>query len=197
MRVRMSLIASSLLLCTVAVNSAHAAATIGARAGVSIAKASLDAQQNFDTANRTGFTGTIFLDLGLGVINLQPEISYIQKGAKDATTGAKIKLDYVETAALLKVGLPLPVIQPHVFAGIGADFNTDTSITFANSTLTTKNVDWTVPLGADVKLAFGKLGVYADARYAVGLTNINEGTAVVKDLKNRAWILSAGVGVAF
>jgi hypothetical protein len=197
MRIRNSMIASSLLLCAVGANSAHAGTTIGARAGVSIAKASLDAQQNFDTANRTGFTGTLFLDSGLGLINLQPEVSYIQKGAKSATTGAKIALNYVEVAALLKVGLPIPVVQPHVFAGIGADINTDTSINFGNSTLTTKNMDWTVPLGVDVKLAFGKLGVYADARYAVGLANINQGTDVVKDLKNRAWILSAGVGCEF
>jgi hypothetical protein len=31
----------------------------------------------------------------------------------------------------------------------------------------------------------------------VGLTEVNEGTAVVQNLKSRAWILSAGVGVEF
>lgn len=197
MRILTSIIASSLIGCAIVASSAQAGTTLGARLGASIAKASLDAQQSLDPANRTGFTGTLFLDSSFGVVGLQPEVSYIQKGAKNATTGAKIELDYVEVAALLKVGLPLPVVQPHVFAGIGADFNTDTSIIFENSTLTTKNVDWTVPLGVDVRLGFGKLGVYADARYAVGLTEVNEGTAVVQNLKNRAWILSAGVGVEF
>lgn len=192
-----SIIASSLLSCAVLASSAQAGTTLGARIGASIATASLDAQANFDPENRTGFTGTIFLDSGLGFFNLQPEVSYIQKGAKNATTGVEIALDYIEVAALLKVGLPIPVIQPHVFAGIGADFNTDTSITYENATLTTKNVDWTVPLGADIRLTFGKLGVYADARYAVGLTDISEGTAIFTDLKNRAWILSAGVGFEF
>ena len=192
-----SIIASSLLSCVVLANASQAGTTIGARIGASIATASLDAQENFDPENRTGFTGTIFLDSGLGYINVQPEVSYIQKGAKNATTDVEIALDYVEVAVLLKLGLPIPTVQPHVFAGIGADFNMDTSITYENATLTTKNVDWTVPIGADIRLAFGKLGVYADARYAVGLTDISEGTAIFTDLKNRAWILSAGVGWMF
>jgi Outer membrane protein beta-barrel domain len=197
MRIRMPVIATSLFLGAAVASSAHAVTTIGARAGVSIASVSLDAQQTFDAANRTGFTGTLFLDSGLGFINLQPEVSYIQKGAKSVTTDATIALDYIEVAALLKIGLPIPAIQPHVFVGIGADISTDTSIDVNNSTLTINNLDWTVPLGVDIRLAFGRLGVYADARYAVGLANINEGTAIFANLKNRAWILSAGVGCEF
>ena len=197
MRIRMSILAGSLILGAVGANSALAAATLGARLGVSIAKASLDVQQSFETANRTGFTGTVFLDTGTGVLSLQPEVSYIQKGAKNATTGAVIKLDYVELAALLKAGLPLPAIQPHVFAGIGADFSTDNNVTVGNIDFSTKKADWTVPIGVDVKVAVGSLAICADARYAIGLTDISKGSANVRNLKTRAWIVSAGVGMSF
>ena len=197
MRIRISILASSFISCALAATAAHAAATLGARIGVSIAKASLDIQQNFDPANRTGFAGTVFLDAGMGVLNLQPEVSFIQKGAKDAITGDAIKLDYVELAALLKAGLPLVVVQPHVFAGVAADFSTKTSVNFSNIDLSTKNADWTIPIGVDIKVPFGKLALYGDARYAIGLTDVSKGAANVTDLKNRAWILSAGIGTSF
>jgi hypothetical protein len=197
MRVRKSILASSLVLCAIVASSAQAVGTLGARLGVSISKASLDVKQNFDSANRTGFAGTVFLDLGLGVLDLQPEASYIQKGAKDATTGDVIKLDYVELAALIKAGLPLPTIQPHVFVGLAADYATKNDFTVSNIDFSTKNADWTVPIGVDLKLALGKLALYGDARYAIGLTDVSKGSANVTNLKNRAWILSAGIGTSF
>ncbi len=198
MRHRISILACSLALCAVFANSAQAVGTLGARFGASIAKASLDnVQQNFDSANRTGFAGTVFLDLGLGLFSLQPEASYIQKGAKDATTGTVIKLDYIELAALIKAGLPLPTIQPHVFVGLGADYATKNDFTVSNIDFSTKNADWTVPIGVDLKLALGKMALYADARYAIGLTDVSKGTGNVTNLKNRAWILSAGIGTSF
>jgi hypothetical protein len=196
-RTRKSILASSFILIAVAAVSAQAGVTLGARAGVSIAKASLDVQQNFDSANRTGFAGTVFLDTGMGILNIQPEISFIQKGAKDAISGDAIKLDYVEAAALLKAGLPLVVVQPHVFAGIAAGFATKDNFRVGNVDFSTKTADWTIPIGVDVRVPLGSLALYGDARYAIGLTDVSKGTTNVKDLKNRAWILSAGIGTSF
>jgi hypothetical protein len=197
MRTRMSILVAFLTLCLAFTGSARAAATFGARFGESIAKASLDAQQNFDRANRTGFTATVFLDTGLGLFDLQPEVSYVQKGVKDAITGEEIKLDYVELAALIKTGLPLPLIQPHLFTGLAADYSTRKHAGFGTFDFSTKGADWTVPIGADLRIALGKYAIYGDARYDIGLTDVAQGSANVKNLKNRAWILSAGVGETF
>lgn len=173
------------------------ATTLGVRAGVSIAKASLDIQQNLNSDNRTGFAGTVFLDGGGGLLGLQPEVSYLQKGVKDGTTGEVVELDYVELAALVKAGLPLGLIQPHVFVGIGADYSTNSTTKLQNIDFSVRNADWSLPIGADVRIPLGKYALYGDARYAIGLTDINKGSANVQNLKNRAWILSAGIGCSF
>ena len=189
--------ASLVVLCLVLPGAANAAgAVLGARAGVSVAKASLDASQTFASENRTGFAGTIFLDLGGALLNIQPEVSYIQKGLKDGNSGETLELDYFEAAALLKAGLPLPVLQPHVFGGIAADFRVQDNIP-ADIQFSAKNADWNLLFGADVKFARKKFVLYADGRYAMGLTDVTQTSDVVHDLKNRAWILSAGIGMPF
>jgi hypothetical protein len=188
---------SVLVLLLLAPAAAQAAgAVLGARAGVSVASASLDVNETFSSDNRTGFAGTIFLDLGSALLNLQPEASYVQKGIQDGNTGETLELDYFELAGLLKVGLPIPVVQPHLFGGIGADFRVQDNIP-ADVTFSAKNADWNLIFGADVKFGLGKVILYGDGRYALGLTDVTEASDVVQDMKNRAWIFSAGVGLPF
>jgi hypothetical protein len=189
--------ASLAVLCLVLPGAASAAGgVLGARGGVSVASASLDVNQTFSSENRTGFAGTIFLDLGAALLNLQPEASYIQKGIKDGNSGQTLELDYFELAALLKAGLPIPVVQPHVFGGIGADFRVQDNVP-SDITFSAKNADWNLIFGADVKFALGKIILYGDGRYAMGLTDVTEASDVVTDMKNRAWIFSAGIGLPF
>jgi hypothetical protein len=188
---------SLVVLCLVLPGAASAAgAVLGARGGVSVASASLDVNQTFSSENRTGFAGTIFLDLGAALLNLQPEASYVQKGIEDGNTGQTLELDYFELAALLKVGLPIPVVQPHVFGGVGADFRVQDNVP-ADITFSSKNTDWNLIFGADVKFVLGKFILYGDGRYAMGLTDVTEASDVVTDMKNRAWIFSAGIGMPF
>jgi hypothetical protein len=182
-------IAAALLVMTLSAGAAHAGGLIGLRAGVSVAEASFDIDQTFSSDNRTGFAATGFAQLGLGVILLQPEISYIQKGLDE------VKLDYIELAVLAKAGLPIPVVSPHVFAGIGADFQTKSESDFVG--LDTKNTDWTAIFGADVMFNLGAVTAVVDGRYGLGLTEIQSGTSPVSDLKNRAWLFSAGLAKQF
>jgi len=188
------LLGSVLMLSATMAPPALAVGLIGIRGGVSVASVSLDINQTFSEENRTGFAGSGFLSMGLGVITIQPEVSYIQKGAKDATTGSELKLDYFEVAGLAKFGLPIPVVTPHAFAGFAADFEVDKSSKFA---VDTSSVDYNLLFGVDVEFHLGKLVIVGDGRYALGLTDVSEASEVVKDLKNRAWILSAGLAHAF
>ena len=139
--------------------------------------------------------GTVFLATGAGMFELQPEVSYVQKGVEDQITGEALELDYLELAGLLKWGLPLVVVHPHIFGGIAADFEVDKKTPF-NNQFDTKSTDWNLILGADVSVPFGAWSLWGDGRYGIGLTDVSD-SAVVSDLKNRAWIFSAGVGHSF
>lgn len=179
----------AILACITTTAPCWAAGVLGARAGVSIAKADVKATDLFDEDNRTGFAGTAFLALGSGLFSLQPEVSYIQKGVGD------IALDYAEAAALLKLGVPIiPNITPHALAGIGADFEVKKD---SEIEIETEDIDWTAIFGADVFIDMGLLTLVVDARYALGLRDIRQAGDAVSDLKNRAWLVSAGAGLKF
>jgi hypothetical protein len=173
------------------VSPAGAVGVIGVRGGVSIASADVDsAEELIAEDNRTGFAGTGFVTLGLGVLTLQPEVSYIQKGTD------QFHLDYVELAGLLKFGLPIiPVIKPSLFAGVGADF--EASSDADEFSVQTNSTDWNLIVGADVNIALSRMIVIGDVRYAVGLSDISSPDDVFGDVKNRAWLISAGLGWQF
>jgi hypothetical protein len=188
MRFQFTGLAIALLTTALFSGSAEAAGIIGARAGVSVAEASLDVDATFSEENRTGFAGSLFAQLGLGVIMLQPEVSYIQKGISG------LELNYVEFAGLAKAGLPIPVVTPHLFAGIGADILTNSETDF---NIDTKNTDWTAIFGADVMFNLSGFIAVVDGRYGMGLTEIEEASDTVSNLKNRAWLFSAGLAKSF
>jgi hypothetical protein len=190
---RRSLFSILVLVCAAA-SAAHAGILVGARVGASVASISGDVGSTFDKSNRTGFAGTGFVQLGGGIFALQPEVSYIQKGVKDDLTGNKFDINYVEAAALLKAGPPFPIVHPHAFAGVGADFKANTK-TPTNVDL--ESVDWNAIFGADVVFNLGGATLVADGRYATGLKDISSSSSLFSNVKNRAWILSAGFGFGF
>lgn len=171
---------------------ANAAILAGGRFGVSVASISGDVNSTFDKANRTGFAGTGFAQIGVAGLAIQPEISYLQKGVKDNTTGDKLDINYLEVAALAKYGFPLVAVEPHVFAGVGADFEVNKK---TPTSFDTENMDWNAIFGADVMVNLGGLALVGDGRFALGLKDVS--TASGSNLKNRAWLFSAGIAKSF
>ena len=103
---------------------AAAGIQFGIKAGGNMAKPTgVDAQDPLATLkNKVGFTGGIFLAFNFGrVVTIQWEALYTMKGATyvalDDSYTDKLYADYIEVPLLLKLRIPLPVIQPFVFAG--------------------------------------------------------------------------------
>lgn len=190
------------LLIGASVAQAQVPKVLGIRGGVSVASASIDdIGETFDQSNRTGFAGTVFFNTGKGIFSLQPELSYIQKGVAESGSSNQTELSYLELAALLKAGLPLGIARIGIFAGIGADFEMDCTISdgsestsCSDSGVDTKSPDWNGLFGLDLAVYLGGISLWGDGRYALGLSDISDLESI--SYKNRAWIFSAGIGFA-
>ena len=175
----------------------------GAKAGVSVADADISSPgQTFSKSNQTGFAGGLFIHNYWGILGGQLEASYVQKGTEGSSSSStelisgKTKLDYLELAALLKAGLPLGIVRPGVFGGIGFDIklscSDESSVAIEPFCENVKSTDWVGILGGDVGVYFGSFAIWGDARYNIGLSDISE----ISDLeyKNQGWTFQAGVG---
>jgi hypothetical protein len=192
-RVSLILIAIGL---SASASMAQAGGILGARLGTSISNVSGDVSSTIDLANRNGFVGTAFLQMGDGLVSLQPEIGYVQKGVKEQITSSSFQFNYAEVAGLVKVSVPAIPVHTHAFGGVGADINVS-NVVPSGSTVDVKNLDWNAIFGGDVMMNMAGLSVVGDGRYAMGLNDVTSASSAVSGIKNRAWMLSAGVGIKF
>lgn len=187
-------------LLTAALASSGAAAQqgveLGFRGGVSVASASIDASQTFDKSNRTGFVGGAFLNVDGGLLGFQVGAQYAQKGVDLDIAGdiEEFSLKYLEIPAVVKLGVPLGVVKPSVFGGVGLGFNTGCDQGGEDCGDNVKGTEFAGIAGADLALYLGSISLWADGRYHFGLQNISKATDVVGDFKNRNWSLQAGIG---
>jgi len=168
----------------------------GVRGGASVATASIDISQTFETSNRTGFVGGAFFDYGAGTLGLQVGAQYTQMGV-DLDLGAAVNefsVRYLEIPAVLKVGIPLVVVKPSIFGGAALGFNTQCETDGVDCGDNVKSTEFSGIAGADLAMYLGAISLWVDGRYHFGLNNISHVGAIVGDLKNRAWTFQAGLG---
>jgi hypothetical protein len=185
---------------------ARADVQFGIKAGGNMAKPTgLDAQDPLATLkNKVGFNGGIFLALNFGrVVTIQWEALYTMKGATyvalDDTYTDKLYADYIEVPLLLKLRIPLPVIQPFVFAGPTVGFKLQEKLESNGEEVPLtenllKNNDYGAIFGAGLNLGRSFM---VDVRYSLGLQKVIstvEGE-LQPDFKNGVW--SASLGIAF
>ena len=178
----------------------------GIKAGGNMAKPTgADAQDPLATLkSKVGFMGGIFLALNFGkVVTIQWEALYTMKGANyvalDDSYTDKLYSDYIEVPLLLKIKIPLPVIQPFVFAGptVGFKLNEKLMSNGEEIPLTEallKNNDYGAIFGAGLNLGRNFM---LDVRYSLGMQKVIatfEGE-VQPDFKNGVW--AATIGIAF
>jgi hypothetical protein len=180
----------------------------GVKGGVTVASADLgDLEQTFDAKNRTGWGVGAFLTWGGGILSLQPELNLIDLGFETASPPGfptpELQLTYLAPAVLLKAGIPLGIVQPSVFGGVGIGIEVRCRIDGVDCEdspfpLDTKTSDPTAIFGADLDIyPGGALALRADIRYAVGFDDIRKASDIWSEIKNHAWQFSAGAGMRF
>lgn len=192
---------------------AQAGITFGAKGGFTLAniKSVPETFEGFKWENKTGLAGGVFMEIGLpGPFSIQPEVLYVQKGAKisfsvEGISGTlKANIDYIEIPLLLKYnfisGGPL---NPSVYFGPYFGFNTKAEFVIENEGEERedikddiKNTEFGMVFGLGLTQKLGTIKLTLDARYDLGISNIiEEDVDEPSSIKTRTWLFM--VGIAF
>lgn len=198
------------LLLTAALATPAAAITFGLKAGLNSSKISIkttDAGSVPIVNSVKGLTGGIYASLDLGILSIQPEVLYSSRGFQFAFAGESYtydyKCDYVEVPVLIKFNvLPAGPIKPFVFAGPSFGYllkarATDNSVTPPESETITdsfKRTETAVVFGAGIDLGLTGIKASLDARYHLGLSDIQESDVEIESVKNRGFSVMIGIG---
>jgi len=198
--------------------AAQAQISIGPMAGVSFFTFSgsdaniygTDLGANFSKGYRVGFVGGGFAEFELGkVFAIEPQVLYVQKGAKynvDLTGGgpsgnATLKLDYIQIPVLFKAEYREAGrnYAPSLFVGPAIAFKTSCKISAsADGTSASEDCGTDAVNSTDFSLVFGigfELSRFVlQARYDLGLTNVPQDSGV--DIKNGGFAITLGYGFA-
>lgn len=167
----------------------------GVRFGLNGATVSGDSAPD-DAERRTGFhLGVQFLLDTPGVLDVQPEFLYSQKGytVGDFTQ----QVGYIQLNSLFKVRPPTSgSVSGSVFLGPGFAFEVGETASFDDSSeesdaFTTTDVSAIIGFGLDFSVGSGAFMI--DLRYDIGLTNIADTENDDVTVKNRTLGLSAGL----
>lgn len=181
----------------------------GVKAGVSLATFGGDDVDmgTVSAGTRTGLAVGGFLTFAMGPnFAFQPELLYVQKGAKyeEGDESATFKFAYLDIPLLLKARFPTSgSVRPNLFAGpvgslkLSADGEAtegDLSMSMDISDMV-KGFDFGMAFGGGLDFAMGQNTLSLDARYTLGLTDwpdtdFGDGGSA----KNQGWLITLGLG---
>ncbi len=179
----------------------------GIKAGVNIANASIDVANAPSTDAITGLTAGAFISLGLGPIELEPNLLFTAKGygyddvSGGVTTETVNNFSYIEIPILVKwMIIPVGPVKPYLGAGPSFGFlmSAEAKSTIAGVEDTAdikefmKGTDMSAVLTAGVRFGLAVVSLHAEVRYAIGLSDISDGGAY--SLKNNVVSIIAGIG---
>lgn len=157
---------------------------------------------------KTGAVFGVFMTYAFSPqFSIQPEVLYSMKGYKweDTEIGYKEtgKTNYIEIPVLFKYNVPTEgTMSPSLFVGPAIAFLTKAEIDWEEDGETgtedikdfIKSSDFSVVFGAGVDFAMGEGTVTFDARYTLGLTNLDDDPDSEFDIKNKTWSFMFGYG---
>lgn len=175
---------------------------LGPRIGANFSDVKSDGEEDLELDSRTSVLYGGVLELGLSDnLAIQPEVSYIVKGydgGDDTFLGLanEAKLNYLDFGGLVKLKTGSDGINAYIGAGpyysylLSGEIG-DVEIDFDDNE-TFKRGDWTAAFAAGVQLPLGESFLFVDARYLLGLTDIEDRDDEV-EINNRSLSLSAGI----
>ncbi len=183
----------------------------GVKGGITLAdiKAVPDTFSGYKWENKTGLAGGISMELGLPKgFYLQPELLYVQKGAKisfseEGVTGTiKTNINYIEIPLLFKYNLITggPTV-PSVYVGPFVGFNTKGEFVIKANGYEEredikddlKSTEYGLVFGLGLTQNLGVLKLTLDARYDLGLSNIIKEVEGPESIKTRTWLFMVGL----
>lgn len=165
---------------------ARAQVNLGVLGGMNLANVSMDPlEEGMDLSSRTafGFGGVLDFDLNESVaLHLEP--MYLQKGTKADMGGVDIEIKgaYFEVPVMLKYAFGTSETKPYIMAGptIGYNLSAKMEVSAAGYSEEEdikddiKSIDFGLGFGSGVNLPMGNYSIFVEARYVLGLTNIND-----------------------
>jgi hypothetical protein len=218
MRRATTLLAMACLAGLAPANASGQEITIGVKGGLNVSNLSVDAPEDPEFAfdSQTDFLVGGFAQIGIGSkFALQPEVFYSQSGAKTKNDDPAIKLNlnYIRVPLLLMARLSSreSPMYPILYAGPQVAFETRCQVTAEedgvsvgvdcdsqelDDALRTKTTDFGLVFGGGLEILYSRLTVQLDARYNLGLTNLNDAEdASEVSVKSRGWSFMLGLGI--
>jgi hypothetical protein len=121
-----------------------------------------------------------------------------------AVTGDTLDFDlvYFELPAVVEVGLKRGQLYGGLYGGVAMGYNIGCDVTepdgrtldcFESSLASEPEaLEWSVPIGATVGFDLGKVLLFVDGRYSIGLSRVPR--TQVAEFKNRSWQFLVRVG---
>lgn len=196
----------------VAASGVEAQMRLGAKGGVTFSNVSEEPQDpEFDPESRTGFGGgaEVQIPLGASGLVLQPELLYMSKGFEisDASSTAKLKLDYVEIPLLVRFNIPAQSVMPFLYGGPVVSFeasckvegeeagiSVDADCDAFDEDFDTESTDFGVLFGGGLAFAAGPGDLFVEGRYNIGLKDVD--SAADFEVKNRSGAVMIGYSVS-
>lgn len=174
--------------------------TFGIKGGATFGKLSNGDNLPDDLDDRTGFAAGLYGGARFGAFEIGLDAMYVQRGLTSdlATSPLPTRLDYIDIPLYLKLFLPIPAVQPYIYAGPQVSFEIHCETASGGDCPEPSEREETDFLGVGglgVRLgSFSGIGVGIEGRYLYGFRNLNVTGVSDDDNKTRAFMLLLSVG---
>jgi opacity protein-like surface antigen len=202
-----SLLTAILVLCLASVAFSQTPMSIGVQGGLNFSNASFDPSMTPSPSTRTSYGIGALWEVGVNeMFFIQPELTYLTGGAKFDYTGgtSTLKYDALSIPVLVKAKFDAGQIKPYIFAGpeLGLTMKSEVeNVPTSGASTTVDRKDSTESLNISIDFGAGaeynldaKTALFLDARYSLGMTNLNKETATgAEKIKSTGFQIFVGV----
>ena len=174
--------------------------TIGAQGGYNYAQLA-DVPTDFGEINDKGsFVVGAFADIQFSkLLFIGIEGNYLENKFEATDGSGTFKQNYVQIPAYLGVRLLSGMLQPVLYAGAAANFETTCTVSVSGTSVDCSDLDistnssiWNAVFGGGLDVALGAIRLNGDIRYNLGLTKVSDEEG--EDVKWNNWMFLVGIG---